>query len=83
MYGHMVATLTMFFYPDSKMCIYLLNMPGVFRNSTMAGYGVYDTMEFFYDNMDTKVVVGVDFNIDTKDYLTKLTKKYLHDPYTF
>ena len=58
-------------YPDSKICVFPLNAPGMFYDSTIADYGVYEGMETFYDATGGKIIVDSVFNIRTKPYLIK------------
>ena len=63
-HGHYINSVFVF-CPDGKIRVCLINAPGVFHDSAMSDYGVYEAIERVYLNTGGKVVVDFAFNINT------------------
>ena len=57
--------------PDGKICICVLNAPGIFHDSTMAGYHVYEALEQIFLSNGKKMVVYSAFGSGKRPFLMK------------
>ena len=73
-HGHYINSVFVF-SPNKKNRICLLNMPGNFHDSTMAGYGIYEGMGKVYNDAGGKFVVDLVFNLGSHDFLIKYSQQ--------
>ena len=59
------------FAPDGRIGDTVYNCPGTFHDSTMASYGLYETMIRVYERTGAKVVVDSAFKLDASNCLVK------------
>ena len=59
------------FAPDGRIRDTVYNCPGTFHDSTMASYGLYETMIRVYERTGAKVVVDSAFKLDASNCLVK------------
>ena len=67
------------FRPDGKTRICLINAPGVFYDSAMSDYRVYEATEKVYLNTGEKVVDSASKINTGGGFIIKSTQRYLDD----
>jgi hypothetical protein len=66
-HGHYVSNVFVF-APDGTIICAVTNAPGSFHDSTVADYGIYEKLEFLYDEYNAKTVADSAF-IGKRPYL--------------
>ena len=69
-HGHYINSVFVF-SPDGKIRMCLINAPGMFHDSAMSDYGIYEGMERVYLATGEKVVADSAFNVGKREYIIK------------